>query len=171
MLEHVCARCGEFLLLFPAENIAFIEPVASQTRFGAWVGRWPRRRGEEPVLDLRRLLGVAAPAPAEQGVTLRWRSTAGARESLLLVDEVEEIVHCYAGDLIDVALLPRRLRPLCDQVMRDSSGRMRLRVKSDVALPLDRLSERRSYARALLAVSGSSASGPGDRSSRIVVSG
>jgi len=171
MLEHVCARCGEFLLLFPAENIAFIEPVATQTRFARWVGRWPRRRGEEVVLDLRRLLGVAAPMPAEQGVTLRWRSTAGARQALLLVDAVEEIVHCYAGDLIDVALLPRRLRPLCDQVMRDPSGHLRLRVKSDVALPFEHFAERRSYARALLAVSVASATGPGDRSSRIVVSG
>jgi hypothetical protein len=150
MLEHVCARCGQFLLLFPAENIVFIEPVPAATRFSDW--RW-RRRGAgqaEPVLDLRRLLGVPEPAPAEEGVTLRWRSTNGARSLQLLVDAVEEIVNCYAGDLIDVALLPRRLRPLCDQVMRDPSGRLRLRVKPDVQLPLSFAADRRRYARALL---------------------
>jgi hypothetical protein len=150
MHEHVCARCGGFLLLFPAENIAFIDPVPAQTRFGDWLRRRREARAGEAVLDLRRLLDVPAPAPAASGVTLRWRATAGARQQLLLVDAVEEIVHCYAGDLIDVALLPRRLRPLCDQVMRDPSGKLRLRVKPDVQLPMERLGDRRRYARALL---------------------
>jgi hypothetical protein len=149
MHEHVCARCGDFLLLFPAENIVFIEPVPSQTHFSDW--RHRRRAGlAEPVLDLRRLLGVPAPSPPENGVTLRWRATVGARQLQLLVDAVEEIVHCYAGDLIEVPLLPRRLRPLCDQVMRDPSGRLRLRVKPDVRLPLELPSDRRRYALSLL---------------------
>jgi hypothetical protein len=149
MHEHVCARCGDFILLFPAENIVFIEPVPLQTRFGDWLQR-RRAAAAEPVLDLRRLLDVPAPAPPQNGVTLRWRATVGARQLQLLVDAVEEIVHCYAGDLIDVRLLPRRLRPLCDQVMRDPSGRLRLRVKADVELPFQRLGDRRRYARALL---------------------
>jgi hypothetical protein len=154
MREHVCARCGDFLLLFPAENIAFIEPVPSQTRFSEWTRR---RRGiaAEPVLDLRRLLDVQAPTPPESGVLLRWRTQratdgAGGRQLSLLVDAVEEIVNCYAGDLIEVPILPRRLRPLCDQVMRDPSGRLRLRVKPDVRLPFERMSDRRRFARSLL---------------------
>jgi hypothetical protein len=153
MHEHVCARCGDFLLLFPAENIVFIEPVPSQTRFCEWTRRAARTqgRGARAVLDLRRLLGIGTPAPPENGVTLSWRSTDGARQLQLLVDAVEEIVHCYAGDLIEVPILPRRLRPLCDQVMRDRSGRLRLRVKADVQLPFERPSDRRHYARALLA--------------------
>jgi hypothetical protein len=155
MREHVCARCGNFLLLFPAENIAFITPVAGQIQFSDWLHR-RRAAGSEPVLDVRRLLCVPAPAPPELGVMLRWRSTAGTRQLLLLVDAVEEIVHCYAGDLIDVAILPRRLRPLCDQVMRDPSGRLRLRVKPDVRLPFERLSDRRRYAQALLAAEAAS---------------
>jgi hypothetical protein len=150
MREHVCARCGDYLLLFPSENIVFIEPVAGQTSFCPWPQRRPAS-GAEPVLDLRRLLDVPAPTPPESGVTLRWRSTDGARQLRLLVDNVEEIVNCYAGDLIYVPILPRRLRPFCDQVMRDPSGRMRLRVKPDVQLPLQRTSDRRRYARALLA--------------------
>jgi len=149
MREHVCTRCGDFLLLFPAENIVLIEPVPSQTRFGEWLRR-SRASAAEPVLDLRRLLGVRAPAPPENGVTLLWRSTGGARQLTLLVDSVEEIVNCYAGDLIEVAVLPRRLRPLCDQVMRDPSGRLRLRVKPDVRIPFERLSDRRRYALSLL---------------------
>jgi hypothetical protein len=151
MLEHVCARCGDYLLLFPAENIVFIEPVPNTMRFGTWLRR-RREKGQkqEPVLDVRRLLSVPRPAPPEQGVTLRWRATTGPRTLQLLVDAVEEIVNCYDGDLIDVVLLPKRLRPLCDQVMRDPSGRMRLRVKPDVQLPLERLADRRLYARALL---------------------
>ena len=150
MREHVGASCGEWLLLFPAENIAFIEPVRSQTRFFAWRHR-DHAAPSEPVLDLRQLLGVAKPAPPESGVTLRWRSTDGARAVNLLVDAVEEIVNCYDGDLIDVRILPRRLRPLCDQVMNHPSGRLRLRVKPDVRLPLQQPGERRRYARALLA--------------------
>jgi hypothetical protein len=149
MREHVCARCGGSLLLFPAENIVFIEPVPSQTRFCDWIHRG-RASAFEPVLDLRRLLGVRAPAPPEDGVTLKWRSTDRARQLTLLVDAVEEIVNCYAGDLIDVPILPRRLRPLCDQVMHDPSGRLRLRVKPDVELPLERVSDRRRYALSLL---------------------
>ena len=149
MREHVCARCGDFWLLFPAENIVFIEPVPSQTHFSRWTQRRPAS-GAEPVLDLRRLLDVPAPAPPENGVTLRWRSTDGARQLALLVDTVEEIVNCYAGDLIEVPILPRRLRPLCDQVMRNPSGRLRLRVKPDVQLPFERPSDRRRYARSLL---------------------
>jgi len=149
MREHVCARCDEFLLLFPAENIALIEPVLSQTRFGEWIHR-NRAVAAEPVLDLRRLLGVQAPAPPENGVTLLWRSTVGARQLRLLVDSVEEIVNCYAGDLIDVPILPRRLQPFCDQVMHDPSGRLRLRVKPDVRLPFERYSDRRRYALSLL---------------------
>jgi hypothetical protein len=150
MREHVCARCGDYLLLFPAENIVSIEPVPSQTRFCEWRQRPRPGRRAEPVLDLRRLLGVPTPAPPENGVTLSWRATDGARQLRLLVDAVEEIVNCYAGDLIVVPILPRRLKPLCDQVMRDPSGRLRLRVKPDVQLPLARLSDRRRYARALL---------------------
>jgi hypothetical protein len=149
MREHVCARCGGWLLLFPAENIVFIEPVPSQTRFCDWLQR-SRASVASPVLDLRRLLGVRAPSPAEDGVTLRWRSTDGARELTLLVDEVEEIVNCYAGDLIEVPILPRRLRPLCDQVMHDPRGHLRLRVKPDVQLPLELWSDRRRYALSLL---------------------
>ena len=151
MREHVCARCGDFLLLFPAENIDAIEPVLGQRHFGAWVKR--RRGGEraEPILDLRRLLDVRTPAPADEGVILRWRATSGPRQVGLLVDNVEAIVNCYAGDLLDVAILPRRLRPLCEQVMHDPSGRLRLRVKPDVQLPFERAGDRRRYVRSLLA--------------------
>lgn len=148
MREHVCVRCGDLRLLFPAENIGSIDPVFGQTRFCDWTER-PRRAGAEPVLDVRRLLGVHAPRP-EHGVILRWRSTDGARRLGLLVDSVDAIVHCYAGDLIDVAILPRRLRPLCEQVMHDPSGHLRLRVKPDVALPLERDGDRRRYVRALV---------------------
>jgi CheW-like domain len=149
MREHVCARCGDFMLLFPAENIEFIEPVPPQMRFCAWTRR---RRGRDatPVLDLRRLLAVREPLPAQNGVILKWRATTGGRQLGLLVDAVEEIVNCYAGDLIEVPILPKRLRPLCDQVMHDPSGRLRLRVKPDVSLPFERLSDKRRYARALL---------------------
>jgi hypothetical protein len=151
MREHVCARCGDFLLLFPAENIVFIEPVPGHVRFGPWIMR-VRGQGsaQEPVLDLRRLLGVAAPAPPQNGVILRWRATSGPRQLSLLVDAVEAIVNCYAGDLIEVPILPRRLRPLCDEVMHDPSGRLRLRVKPDVRLPLDRPAERRQFVLSLL---------------------
>jgi hypothetical protein len=150
MREHVCARCGEYLLLFPAENIVFIEPVAGGTRFADWTRRARPAKGLEPVLDLRRLLGVAAPAPPQNGVILRWRATSGPRQQSLLVDAVEAIVNCYAGDLIEVPILPRRLRPLCDEVMHDPSGRLRLRVKPDVRLPLDSPAARRSFVLALL---------------------
>jgi len=150
MREHVGASCGEWLMLFPAENIVFIEPVRSQTRFCEWIHR-NRATVVEPVLDLRRLLGVPDPRPPENGVTLRWRSTDGARQQTLLVDAVEEIVNCYDSDLIDVPIVPRRLRPLCDQVMNHPSGRLRLRVKPDVRLPLEQPSDRRRLARSLLA--------------------
>jgi hypothetical protein len=149
MREHVCARCGGWLLLFPAENIVSIEPVPSQTRFCGWLQRG-RASIPSTVLDLRLLLGVRVPKPPEDGVTLHWRSTDGARELTLLVDDVDEIVNCYAGDLIEVPILPRRIRPLCDQVMQDPGGQFRLRVKPDVQLPLELLSDRRRYARSLL---------------------
>lgn len=150
MREHVCACCGDYLLLFPAENIEAIEPVLGQRRFGAWVKR-ARGTPAEPVLDLRRLLEVRTPAPADEGVILRWRAVSEPRQVSLLVDAVEAIVNCYAGDLVDVALLPRRLRPLCEQVMHDPSGRLRLRVKPDVQLPFERAGDRRRYVRSLLA--------------------
>ena len=151
MREHVCVRCGSFLLLFPSENIRFIEPVSGRVQFSTWTRR-VRRSAAEPVLDLRRLLDVPEPAPAEEGVTLRWRSTDGGRQSTLLVDAVEAIVNCYAGDLIDVPILPSRVRPFCDQVMHDPRGGLRLRVKPDVRLPLEQPGELRRYARSLLAM-------------------
>jgi hypothetical protein len=150
MREHVCARCGDAWLLFPAENIVMIEPVPGQTRFCEWRRRRQARLAE-PVLDLRRLLGVPSPAPPENGVTLHWRATDGTRQLQLLVDAVEEIINCYEDDLIAVPILPRRLKPFCDQVMRHPSGRLRLRVKPDVQLPLSRAGDRRRYAEALLA--------------------
>jgi hypothetical protein len=150
MREHVCARCGDLLLLFPAENIVMIEPVPGQTRFCAWSRRRAPRRAD-PVLDLRRLLGVPSPTPPESGVTLHWRATDGTRQLTLLVDAVDEIINCYDDDLIVVPILPRRLKPFCDQVMRHPSGRLRLRVKPDVQLPLGRVADRRRYARSLLA--------------------
>jgi hypothetical protein len=165
MGEHVYVRCGDYLLLFPAENVASIEPVPSETRFCEWI-RGGRARVAPPVLDLRRLLGVRAPTPPEDGVTLRWRSTDGARQLTILVDAVEEIVNCHAGDLIEAAILPRRLRALCDQVMHDPGGRLRLRVKPDVHLPLERLSERRRYTRALLARRGDGVDEPRGTGSR-----
>jgi hypothetical protein len=150
MHEHVGATCGDWLMLFPAENIILIEPVLSQMRFCGWRHR-NRASVKEPVLDVRRLLGVPDPGPPENGVTLRWRSTDGTREMTLLVDAVEEIVNCYQGDLIEVPIVPRRLRPLCDQVMNHRSGRLRLRVKPDVHLPLERTQDRRRFALSLLA--------------------
>ena len=158
MREHVCACCGDWLILFPAENIIFIEPVPNQTRFFGWTQR-SRASVAEPVLDVRRLLGVRNPRPPETGVTLQWRSTDGARQLTLLVDAVEEIVNCYDGDLIDVPIVPRRLRPLCDQVMNHSSGRLRLRLKPDVRLPLERPGDRRHYVRSLLATGSDVGSG------------
>jgi len=152
MREHVCARCGDLALLFPAENIGAIEPVSSHARFCAWTER-PRRSGAEPVLDVRQLLDVITSRPRDV-VILRWRSTDGARRLALLLDAVEGIVHCYAGDLIDVPILPRRLRPLCDQVMHDPSGHLRLRVKPDVELPLQRPGDRRRYVRSLVTMDG-----------------
>jgi hypothetical protein len=148
MREHVCVRCGDLLLLFPAENIGAIEPVFGQARFCEWTQR-PRGSVAEPILDVRRLLGALAPT-AQHVVILRWRSTDGARRLSLLVDSVEAIVNCYAGDLIDVPILPRRLRPLCEQVMHDPSGQLRLRVKPDVELPLERPGDRRRYVRSLV---------------------
>lgn len=150
MREHVGASCGDWLILFPAENIVVIDPVRSQTRFCEWMYR-NHALVTEPVLDVRRLLGVSHPGPPEHGVTLRWRSTDGARQVTLLVDAVEEIVNCYDGDLREVPIVPRRLRPLCDQVMTHPSGRLRLRVKPDVHLPLEQPGERRRFARSLLA--------------------
>jgi hypothetical protein len=149
MREHVCARCGDYLLLFPAENIEQIEPLLGQVRFGE---RTPRAAGgsSRRVLDLRRLLDVPAPLPASEGVLLRWRAVRGGRAMPLLVDAVEAIVHCYAGDLVEVPILPRRLRPLCEKVMHDPSGRLRLCVKPDVQLPLTLLGDRRRFLRALL---------------------
>jgi hypothetical protein len=153
MREHVFSRCGDYLLLFPAENIVFIQPVPKETRFCEWTQR-SRESPVEPVLDLRRLLGVSAPGRPQDGVTLRWRSTDGARQLTLLVDAVEEIVNCRAEDLILAPILPRRLRLLCDQVMHDPRGRLRLRVKPDVRLPLERPSDLRRYALSLLATRG-----------------
>ena len=149
MREHVCARCGDYLLLFPAENIDAIQPVPGHTHFGEWTQR-ARSLSLAPVLDVRRLLDVSAPAPPQNGVILRWRSTGGTRQLDLLVDAVEAIVNCYAGDLVEVPILPRRLRPLCEQVMHDPSGRLRLRVKPDVQLPFERPGDRRRYVRSLL---------------------
>jgi hypothetical protein len=149
MREHVCARCGDYLLLFPTENIELIEPVPSDLRFGYWCFR-PRPSRGEPVLDVRCLLGVPAPASPESGVFLRWRSTTDRRALCLLVDAVEEIVNCYEGDLIGVSILPRRLRPMCEEVMRHSSGTLRLRVKPDVQLPVRRPDDRRHFALSLL---------------------
>jgi len=164
MREHVGASCGAWLILFPVENIVSIEPVQNQTRFCGWRYR-NRANVGEPVLDVRRLLGVPEPGPPEDGVSLQWRSTDGARRLTLLVDAVEEIVNCYQGDLIDVPIVPRRLRPLCDQVMNHPSGRLRLRVKPDVHLPLERASDRRRYALSLLAAwwDGAHFAGAGER--------
>jgi hypothetical protein len=134
MQEHLCARCGEYTLLFSVENVGFIEPVPAQARF---VPRQRQHRGSELYIDIRRLLGISNPAPFERCVMLKWRSKDGARQATLLIDAVEEIVNCQPGDLIEVPFFPARLRPLCDQVMRDPRGTLRLRVKPDVQLAMD----------------------------------
>jgi hypothetical protein len=147
MAEHVVVRCGGHALLFPAENIGLIEPAPASL-----APRAPHDpRADEIVIDLRRLLDVADLAPVERCVTLRWRSTDGAREATILVDAVEEIVDCRPLDLISTALLPARLRPLCDHVMRDGRGGLRLRVKADVALTLRGREDRRRLLASLLA--------------------
>jgi hypothetical protein len=142
MEEHVAVRCGEYSLLFPAENVGLIEPVPADTKLVP--GRGHRGTGEL-LIDLRRLLGVASPLPVERCVMLRWRSTDGAREATLIVDVVDEIVNCHPGDLISAAILPARLRPLCDQVMRARRGALRLRVKPDVILTMRRREDRRRF--------------------------
>jgi len=101
MREHVGASCGAWLILFPVENIVSIEPVQNQTRFCGWRYR-NRANVGEPVLDVRRLLGVPEPGPPEDGVSLQWRSTDGARRLTLLVDAVEEIATVEGVDLLFV---------------------------------------------------------------------
>lgn len=147
MQEHVCARCGEYILLFPVENVGFIEPVPPQSRFR------PRQRDHkqsELVIDLRRLLGIPNPQPTERCALLKWHSTDGTREVTLLIDAVEEIVNCQPGDLIEVPFFPARLRPLCDRVMRDPRGKLRLRVKLDAVLEMTLPEDRRRLIDALL---------------------
>jgi hypothetical protein len=123
MLEHVHARCGDYHLLFPTENVGFIETRAGRKRMDR----------SEVVIDVRRLLGTAM----GNGVAaLEWRSTDGSRRATLIVDAVEEIVKCNPADLIAAPFLPPRLRPLCDCVMRGPDGRFHLRVKLDVAYPV-----------------------------------
>ena len=68
----------------------------------------------------------------------------------LLIDAVEEIVNCQPGDLIEVTFFPARLRPLCDRVMRDPRGKLRLRVKIDAVLSLTLPEDRRRLIDALL---------------------
>lgn len=147
MQEHVCARCGAYILLFPVENVGFIEPVPAQARFTA---RQREHRALELVIDLRRLLGIASPAPIERCAMLKWRSKDGARQATLLIDAVEEIVNCQSGDLIEIPFFPARLRPLCDKVMRDPRGGLRLRVKPDAVLNMTLPEDRRLLAGALL---------------------
>jgi hypothetical protein len=128
MLEHVHARCGDFHLLFPTENIGVID-----TRFKLPGSRRTRTDPNQIVIDLRRLLGTPIVPAEDEGVaTLEWRSTDGRRRALLTVDAVEEIVRCSPADLIAAPFLPPRLRPLCDCVMRGPDGRFHLRVRLDV---------------------------------------
>jgi hypothetical protein len=129
MLEHLHARCGDYHLLFPSENIGVIEAVPSH-----FVERGKRDRSGEVVIDLRRLLG-AATIPVDELSTFEWRSTDGSRRAVLVVDAVEEIVRCHVTDLIPAPFLPPRLRPYCDSVMRGSGGRFHLRVRLDVVYP------------------------------------
>ncbi len=146
MQEHLCARCGEYTLLFSVENVGFIEPVPAQAWF---IPRQRQHRGRELYIDVRRLLGIVEPTPFERCVMLCWRSTDNARQATLLIDAVEEIVNCRPGDLIEVPFFPARLRPLCDHVMRDPRGTLRLRVKPDVTLAMSLPEDRRLFMGAL----------------------
>lgn len=146
MSEHVSIRCGAFRMLFPTENIGFIE--VSPVPFH----RPARRRAVDQahlMLDLRILSGATEEA-SDHGVMLQWRSTDGKRAIELIVDAVEEIIDCGEDELRPAPILPKRLRPVIDRVMRAQSGAFLLRVIPDVNLPLTSVSERRLYARALM---------------------
>jgi hypothetical protein len=146
MSEHVSIRCGPFRILFPTENIGFIE--ASPVPFH----RPARRRDVDQahlMVDLRVLSGEAE-AASTHGVMLQWRSTDGARAMQLIVDAVEEIIDCQEEELRPAPILPKRLCPLIDRVVRAPSGAFLLRVVPDVDLTLRSVAERRLYARSLM---------------------
>lgn len=149
MLEHVAARCGEFRLLIPAENVAHIEPVAPGATFAPWTER-DRLSRSSPLLDLRRLLEARGGVDKASRVRLRWQANDRRFGIDVLVDAADAIVDCRQADLVDARLLPARLRPLCSQVVPDEGGLVRLRVKPDVVLAMPGRRERRRFVDALV---------------------
>ena len=148
MAEHVHARCGEYHMLFPTQNVGLIETAPCRFLCSACV-RGKMDRNAEVIVDLRRLLSVPAFPTDHAPATFEWRSTDGRRRAVLVVDAVEEIVECSAADLIPAPALPLPLRPLCDSVMRGPRGRFHLRVRLDVEFPA-RNSDLRRFVRSLM---------------------
>jgi hypothetical protein len=162
MMDHVSARCGPYRLLFPSRNIEAIVtlgeevsllPVPPRARRG---GSSEAAEPEFPTLDLGRLLdpatgrsrwsGQTAPhgtAAERQRIQLDWVSTDALRRVALIVDAVDEIVASPLQHLERVALLPARLLPLCDGVLRDPDATCRLSIRPDVEWPLATFAERR----------------------------
>jgi hypothetical protein len=165
MMDHVSARCGPYRLLFPSRNIEAIVTLGEEVSLLPLPPR-ARRGGasdaaepEFPTLDLGRLLdpatgrsrrsgpttphGTAAERQRIQRIQLDWVSTDALRRVALIVDAVDEIVASPLQHLERVALLPARLLPLCDGVLRDPDATCRLSIRPDVEWPLATFADRR----------------------------
>ena len=146
MQEHLVARCGPYRMMFPSDNLEGIVPLPEGARLQPG-----GRRSPGVLLDLRAYLGAPA---ADRAVRLGWHSSDGQRVLDLVVDAVESIVRCGPGDLAPLPLMPPRLRDLCDGVLTGGEEGLCLRVRPDIALPMQAPGDRRRFVAALRVAGG-----------------
>lgn len=165
MMDHVSARCARYRLLFPSRNIESIVTLGEDVRFVPVLRhRSTPESPAYPTLDLARLLGATAhparksPAPVGDSapdrprIQLEWVSTDSLRRAALLVDAVDEIVASHLQHLERVSLLPARLQPLCDGVLRDADATCRLSVRLDVEWSMAAFTDRRLWRGAMVRI-------------------
>ncbi len=152
MSEHVATRCLNYRLLFPGRSI---HSICALERGAVLPRQIPRKqiRPALPVVDVRKLLQPGCSPNTDSCAGLHWLSDDGEYSAFLIVDAVEQIVHCDDSSLCPLPALPRRISNLCDLALRIPDGTFSVRVRTSAHWPMQDRSQKRDFLNALVALS------------------
>ena len=153
MSEHLSIRCLHYQLLLPGGSVQSIRALAAEDILPRPIN--PASRSERlacPRLDLRKFLhpnDFHSPSPS---AGIHWISEDGSQNIFLVVDAIDRIVHCLEEDLRPLPPLPKRLRTLCDALLRLPDGTAIVRLSSKASWPMLSTADKRHFLKALVRI-------------------
>ncbi len=155
--HYLHVRCGPYRILLPGKNIGGIDS-ATDAPTGRQSFRRARREGRLPMIDARRLLGLAAEGGGTP-VHIFWRQPDGAVCAILAVDGVEGLRGGFEAEFLPLPRAPLGFHEMFDRLVYDKDGSFLLRLRQNFQPFLGDIPGRRRFLGAITGATCGPASG------------